>query len=239
MNIQDICKICGNEVTATFDAVETPDGWAHHSCLIKEYDMASQTAETPSTFAIVGFKHVTEEGIVALWQHLDNYGTVGLLFELSTQEKTDLLMQTYDFDYTTYIKAKFNLDERDAEFDDILMDLHDELVTAITVTEMCFVTMQNSYIGKHYSIFNFSEICNMAELETFDLQGVITLPALSKYCAEHCHETVVRIRITASGNGYHEQVLYYTIAGAEDFNIVETLVNNMAEIYEVVVICHC
>ena len=36
MNIQETCVICGQEITSTFDSVETPNGWTHLACLTME-----------------------------------------------------------------------------------------------------------------------------------------------------------------------------------------------------------
>jgi hypothetical protein len=64
MNIQDICKICGNEVTATFDAVETPDGWAHHSCMETKIDYCEKCGKGQHP-------EVEWEATATGWEHID------------------------------------------------------------------------------------------------------------------------------------------------------------------------
>lgn len=215
MNIQDICKICGNEVTATFDAVETPDGWAHHSCMVME---------DSNMFKMTGFYHVKEAGVIEFWQLLQEKGSIDLLWEMKPTTKTNALMQSEDFDLDAHIKTNYV----NEDYDTILIEIHDEMIDAITALEFCFATNQTSI---QFNGRSFENLDCIPEADTWNpnvyypigSKRELSLSELSRYCAETCHEREVEVIVTAHGPNV-VQNFKFIIGGAEEFNCLEELI---------------
>ena len=122
------CHICDEKIDCG-DYTETTDtGCVHAYC--------SDIEKERTMFKMTGFKHVTEAGVKDYLQTMDSEGSIGLLWDISNQRRADILMQEAEFDMTTYCKRYSTTEE---EFDNVMVDLHEELVDARFALEHAFI----------------------------------------------------------------------------------------------------
>jgi len=218
--ILDVCQICNQVIYANVDAVETPDGWAHHSCL-KFND---------GEFHMTGFKHIQPSGIARLYQELDSYGTVGMLWEMGKGEMTGLILEDPKFDYQKYIKH----DPKSQEFDDELMEIHDELTEAISMVIYGFSNMINTIKLNTRAMYNMSAVLNIELIQWVDKE--VSLSELHEHCAKQCAIEMVNIIIRTVSDGYCNQEMEFSIGNAEEFQAVEEIYCTLDSLYDKVTI---
>lgn len=209
--ILDVCQICNQVIYANVDAIETPDGWAHHSCLMFN----------DGEFHMTGFKHIKPEGVARLYQELDSYGTVGMLWEMGKGEMAGLILDKKNFNYKEYT-------------DDEMMEIHDELTEALSMIIYGFSNMLNTLKLGTRAMYNMSATLKIELIPL--LKPEISLSELSLYCAEHCANEVVMIKIRTIGNGYCNQEMEFSIGGAEEFEAVEEIYSSLCSLYDKVII---
>ena len=159
-------------------------------------------------FKMVGFKHISVGGAKAYWKLMHSQGTVGLLWDISNQQRVATLLQTNDFNRSDY--------SYDAE-------LHEELCDARFGLEYAFISgvdnMSNQEGTRH--LMNCQSL-----IKTI----VNTLDDLSKYCCEHCtHDTKVVVDVVALHEDGYETCISFTIVGAEEFNTFEDMIVMLKE----------
>lgn len=209
--ILDVCQICNQVVVANIDAVETPDGWAHHSCL----------SYNDGKFHMTGFKYIKPEGVARLYQELDSYGTVGMLWEMDKGEMAELIIDKKNFNYKEYTE-------------DEIMEIHDELTEALSMVIYGFSNRINTLKLGTRAMYNLSAVLEMDLIPW--LEPEVCLAELSRYCSEHCATETVNITIRTIGDGYCNQELKFCISGAEEFEVVEEIYSNLCSLYDKVTI---
>lgn len=198
-------------------------------------------------FTMNGFKHITAEGVANFWGMMDSWGTIGMLWDIPNQARQDALMLTKDFNMTTYIKEKTVSEVGTEVFDDMMTELHEELVDARFALEYAFSAGLHDVIchmGER-SFNNLHELPGsdvwqqttwypMVEPEVFtDIYG-----AFAEYCQEKTVDHVVEATICTGhskdidGNGYTPQELTFCITGAGDFNALQEIVDILSDSYE-------
>jgi len=194
------------------------------------------------TFEMTGFSHVTREGAIDYMCTMDSEGSISMLWDMSNQRRVDILMQTPNFDMSAYCKARSTDEET---FDKIMVELHEELVDARFALEHAFIqnlTNIDCPVGertfRNLDCITKSEVWNSpicyplpTAVATFDLHKIDN--GFSNYCCDHSPEEVVKVRIIAEGDGYASQDFLYNVCGAEPFNALCGMINEMLEIYPV------
>lgn len=183
---------------------------------------------------IKGFKHVTITGIARLFQTLDSYGTVGLLFEIPMESMLSMLMDTEHFGYEAYVTNVLKIDRNSPDYDKAYVEIHDELVDAYTMVIWGFSHLQDDVTTKERSIANLSSALELPVVE-WDYRA-ITIEALEEYCAEHTVAEQVHVRLSAYGNGHSYQRFEWIIGEAEEFHAFKTMYEAIKEVYENVLI---
>ena len=179
---------------------------------------------------ISGFKHVTTIGIARLFQELDSYGTVGMIYELTGEQMANMLMNTRHYNPETYI----TIPKESPEYDDMLIEIHDELVDAYTMVIWGYSHMQDTITINNRTISNLSSALEIAvpewEYKTVDINE------LEEHCANTTHIEPVHVRLFAHEDGHSYQRFEWIIGEAEEFHAFKTMYEAIKEVYENVLI---
>jgi hypothetical protein len=198
------------------------------------------------TFEMVGFKHVTVEGVANYWSYLDSNGTIAMLWDLKNQDRMDNLMMKDNFNMTTYITDKWNVEVNSPLFDDIMMELHEDLVDARFALEYAYSSGKKDVdcmSGKYFrnldklpesAVWNPPSYYPQAEPVIFtDISG-----EFAEYCQEQTVNHVVEATICTGhsgdvdGSGYTPQELTWSITGAADFNAFQDIVDSLFQMHQ-------
>ena len=189
---------------------------------VEAYELAQQLKETiVKTLQITGFKHVTTTGIARLFQELDSYGTIGMLYELTGEQKANMLMNIRHFNPETYITVP----KESPEYDNIMIEIHDELVDAYTMVTWCYSHMLNDIAINERTITNLSSALDI-EIPEWEYKTV-TIKELEQHCANTTNIEPVYVRLSAHEDGHSYQRFEWTIGEAEEFD-------TFAAMYEII-----
>lgn len=192
-----------------------------------------------SNFKMVGFKHITENGVASFWSMMDSWGTIGLLWDLSNQMKADALMCEKDFCLSLYIEKQFGLTPDDDGFDELMIELHEELCDARFALEYAFamsLTSVISYKGER-SFYNLDKLPQSTEW----VQGTVYPTELQHFddyeeLGNYCQDTLttigpdyIHVIVRATGEGHPDQELCYRVSGAQEYNAIIVAVNGLIE----------
>jgi hypothetical protein len=197
-------------------------------------------------FVMHGFKHVTYAGICAFWCLLEEKGSIDLLWDMKPTTKTDTLMCTENFNLDTHIKMNYcDHDSIVYSYDDILTEIHDEMIGAITILEFCFNTQT---FDMQINGREFIGLDKIKLSDTWSPNVYYPLPteyrfkdfdSMSEYCCNSlCEEgglTEVNIRVETGvphdpdGSAHIAQIFTWKITGAMDCNILGYVVDTLED----------
>jgi hypothetical protein len=212
-----VCEVCGHKGIY--------GNMLHEDDVICCNTEGCYTTKGENKMEITGFKHVTEEGIARLYQTLDSYGTLGMLWELDNGEMANMLMNIPHFDYADVIP----FDNTSSEYDDMLMEIHDELVDAYVMVQYGYANCIDNQELNGRSITNLSSAVDI-EIKEWEHKE-ISLAELQEHCANTTHEHAVYVRLFAHEDGHSHQRFHWTIGEAEEFNIFATMYDTIKKLY--------
>lgn len=215
---------CADQIETIFDITE-----------IEAYELAQQLKEkTMKTLKISGFKHVTTTGIARLFKELDSYGTVGMIYELTGEQMANMLMDTRHFNSSTYIEENYNQLVDTSEFDDMMTEIHDELVDAYTMVTWGYSHLQDDLFINGRTITSLS---SALEIEVSEWEyKTVDINELEKHCANTTHIEPVYIRLFAHEDGQSIQRFEWTIGEATEFHTFSTMYFAIKALYPSVTI---
>jgi hypothetical protein len=208
---------------------------------IRAYELATQLSKENSMLKIEGFNHVTAAGIAQLWQYFQMKGTIDMLYDMKPMDKINELMQSENFDMDAHIKTNYG----DADYDEVVADMIDELLETIITLEYCFIYDVYSIDFRDKSIKHLDTIpvCDewnpnvylpIAKPELFEFHDIHN--EFAKFCADKCLEgyeiqacVVTGESIDEDGNGYVSQSFEWLITGAADFNTLHHIIDLLTE----------
>ena len=198
---------------------------------VEAYELAQQLKETTmKTLEISGFKHVTTTGIARLFQELDSYGTIGMLYELTGEQMANMLMNTRHYSPETYITVP----KESSEYDDIMIEIHDELVDAYTMVTWGYSHMLNDLAINGRTIANLS---SALEIEVSEWEyKTVDINELEKHCANTTHIEPVHVRLFAHEEGQSYQRFEWTIGEATEFHTFSSMYETIRGLYPSVTI---
>jgi hypothetical protein len=186
-------------------------------------------------FKVTGFHHVTVAGMMEFWRLLEENGTVCLLWDMKPNAKVNALMQSENFDLDAHIKTNYV----GHDYDEILLELHDEMIDAITALEFAFTTNQTTIHFNGRSIENLDCVPSadvwspniylpLTVMKTFQ-----TITELGQYCCNSLCEGSKTIQATVGVNACNNtdgeptvpQSITYNINCAADFKVLESIVD--------------
>lgn len=202
---------------------------------VEAYELAQQLKEkNMKRLQISGFKHITATGIARLYQELDSYGTIGMLYEITGDEAVNMLMNTRHYDSKTYIKEHYAIAEDTSDFDDIGVEIHDELVDAYTMVIWGYSHLLNRVEINGRTINNLSSAVDI-RLDTWEHKPV-TIEELDTYCANTIHIKPVHVRLFTYEEGHSCWRFEWTIGEAEEFHIFAAMYETIRGLYPKAVI---
>lgn len=166
---------------------------------------------------ISGFKHVTTTGIARLFQELDSYGTIGMIYELTGEQMANMLMNTRHYNPETYITAH----KGSSEYDDMLIEIHDELVDAYTMVTWGYSHMLNDLAINGRTIANLSSALEIEVPEWED--KTVDINELEEHCANTTHIEPVHVKLFAHEDGQSYQRFEWTIGEATEFHTFRSM----------------
>lgn len=199
-----------------------------------------EEAEEMREFTITGFHHVTAAGMIDFWKLLEEKGSIDLLWDMQPNTKTNTLMQSENFDLDAHIKTNYcDHSGKVYNYDDILVELHDEMVDAITALEFAFTTNQTNMFFNGRSIENLDCIPS-AEVWNPNVYYPITaghtftnFDDFAEYCMNECANNEVFVTIATGepidedGDGHLAQTFEWRVTGAADCNILGELIDTL------------
>jgi hypothetical protein len=190
------------------------------------YDLFITTQDNPA-FEMVGFKHVTVEGVANYWTYMDSNGTVGMLWDCTNQERIDMLMLKGNFNMTTYITDKWNVEVGSPLFEDIMLELHDELVDARFALEYAYSAGFNDVDCMGFTRY-FRNLNALPQSEEWNPKSYYpqSIPTefichadLEAYAIEETVKRSFYVTVTATSEEYEEiQKFDFFITGANACN---------------------
>ena len=197
---------------------------------VEAYELAQQLKEkNMKKLQITGFTYVTTTGIARMYQALDSYGTVGILYELDSDEMVSMLMDTKHFNNEAYITEHTHFTVDMPQFDDMLIEIHDELVDAYTMVLWGYSHMLNEVSINSRTITNFGSAVDMT-IDTWEPKTV-TIEELEAHCANTTHIEPVYVRLIAHADGQSYQRFEWTIGEAEEFHAFAAMYEAIKAVY--------
>jgi len=252
-NEMTYCDHCGKgqHPDVAWEATET--GWEHLDCI----EMANYCADCDGTsdtgcvviceqkkgermFKISGFHYVTAAGMMEFWQLLEEKGSIDLLWDMKPITKINALMQSENFDTGDYVVDHIaSATCNESTYDDIMFELNDEMIDAITALEFAFTTNQTAMHFNGRSIENLdcipsTNVWNPNVYYPITGDRIFTDRAdmekfVSDYFTIDTTDYDVVITITAhpveDGDYDCDQVIPFHITGACEYNLMMDLCN--------------
>lgn len=185
---------------------------------VEAYELVQQLKETiVKTLQITGFKHVTTTGIARLFQELDSYGTIGMLYELTGEQMANMLMNIRHFNQEAYITVP----KESPEYDNLMIEIHDELVDAYTMVTWCYSHMLNDIAINERTITNLSSALEI-EIPEWEYT-TISINELEGHCANTTHIEPVHVRLFAHEDGHSYQRFEWIIDDAAEFHTFSSM----------------
>ena len=204
---------------------------------IEAYELANQLKESTkmSEFTMTGFYHVSKNGVIAFWQYLEQQGSLDLLYDMKPDAKINELMLSEAFDLDAHIKTNYPREN----YDNILIEINDEMLDAITALEFCFATNQTqiSFNGRSFENLDCIHSTDVWSPNYYlNCRSFHNIDDLGKYCMDTlCGPNdpgKVDITITLEGTDADTcseelatQELNYTITGAADHNCLRNVID--------------
>jgi len=196
---------------------------------IEAYELAQQLKETTmKKLQITGFKHVTTTGIARLFQELDLYGTINMLYELTNDQMVSMIMNTPHFNSSTYISELYP-SISNSEFDNMIIEIHNEIVDAYTMIIWSYRHMLDSIEINGRTIEYLSSAVDIS-FDSWEPKTV-SIDKLLEHCINTTYIESVHVRLFTYEDGQSYQRFEWTIHEAEEFHVFETMYKTIKKLY--------